>query len=200
MAGYDDACFDFARMGCSGDVAINPGPVTASTATTESIKCQICRKNVASDYRALTCDSSNHIIGFTFDSSCSECSSISCVLALNVPHFAGICYIGSSSSKAFFANKCETYLIKDNRLQPARALCCFVHKLVSFECATIKSAEYGPLASTKWKNYLFMVLIIVSKRQLTLDEVEMMNYGDGLSDIVRKLEYMCGTSNRDVID
>lgn len=124
FAGYDDACFDLARMGCSGDVAINPGPVTASTATTESIKCQICRKNVASDYRVLTCDSSNHIIGFTFDWSCSECSSISCVLALNVPHFAGICYIGSSSSKAFFDNKCETYLIKDNRLQPARALCC----------------------------------------------------------------------------
>lgn len=73
---------------------------------------------------------------------------------------------------------------------------CFVHKLVSFEFATITSAEYGPLASTKWKNYLFMVLIIVSKRQLTLDEVEMMNYGDGLSDIVRTLEY--GTSNRDV--
>ena len=59
-----DVCFSLIRIVRSGDVAINPGPDIASTATNESlkVKCPICRRTVASSHRALTCDSCNRWI------------------------------------------------------------------------------------------------------------------------------------------
>ena len=56
-----DVSFSLTRVARSGDVAINPGPDIASTASSESLKlkCPICRRTVASNHRALICDSCN---------------------------------------------------------------------------------------------------------------------------------------------
>ena len=52
-----DASFGLERIAQSGHVATNPGPVNASSTTGESRGCSICRKTVAFDHGALTCDS-----------------------------------------------------------------------------------------------------------------------------------------------
>ena len=93
-----DVSFSLTRIARSGDVAINPGPDIGSTTTSESLKlkCTICRRTIASNHRALICDSCNRWIHIK----CGQVSATRYVQLQQLKEFEWHCPECSSASYA----------------------------------------------------------------------------------------------------
>lgn len=111
-----DVSFSLTRIARSGDVAINTGPDIATTATSESLKlkCPICRRTVANNYRALICDSCNRWVHIK----CGQVSARRYVQLQQLKEFEWHC--PESSSATYASEATDDKQIRSSRMCPEK--------------------------------------------------------------------------------